>query len=40
MVLIDNGSTLNVCPFKTALTIGLDVETIIPSHLTVKADVH
>ena len=31
MVLIDNGSTLNVCPFRTAFTIGLDVETIIPS---------
>ena len=37
MVLIDNGSTLNVCPFRTALTIGLDVETIIPSPLTVRA---
>ena len=37
MVLIDNGSTLNVCPFRTALTVGLDMETIIPSPLTVKA---
>ena len=36
MVLIDNGFTLNVCPFRTALTIGLDVETIIPSPLTVR----
>ena len=37
MVLIDNGSILNVCPFRTALTIGLDVETIIPSPLTIGA---
>ena len=36
MVLIDNGSTLNVCPLRTALTIGLDMETIIPSPLTVR----
>ena len=37
MVLIDNGSVLIVCPLRTALTIGLDVETIIPSPLTVGA---
>ena len=37
MVLINNGSALNVFPFRTALTIGLDVETIIPSPLTVRA---
>ena len=37
MVLVDNGSTLNVCPFRTALTIGLDVETTILSPLTIKA---
>ena len=37
MVLIDNGSALNICPFRTAFTIGLDMETIIPSPLTVKA---
>ena len=37
MMLIDNGSALNVCPFKTTLTIGLDVETIIPTPLTVRA---
>ena len=37
MVLIDNGSALNVCPFRTDLTIGLDMETIIPSPLTVRA---
>ena len=28
MALIDNGSALNVCPFRTTLTIGLDMETI------------
>ncbi|KAL0015555.1 hypothetical protein SO802_002624 [Lithocarpus litseifolius] len=37
MVLIGNGSALNVCPFRTALTIGLDMEIIIPSPLTVRA---
>ena len=37
VVLIDNGSTLNVCPFRTILTVGLDIETITPSPLTVKA---
>ena len=37
VVLINNGSALNVCPFKTTLTIGLDMETIIPSPLTVRA---
>lgn len=37
MVFIDNGSTLNVCPFRTTLKVGLDVETIIPSSLTIKA---
>ena len=37
MILIDSGSTLNVFPFRTALTIGLDVETIIPSPLTIRA---
>ena len=31
MVLIDNGSTLNACPFRTALKVNLDLETIIPS---------
>ena len=33
MVLIENGFALNVCPFRIALTIGLDMETIIPSPL-------
>ena len=37
MVLIDNGSALNVCPFRSDLTIGVDMETIIPSPLTVRA---
>ena len=36
MVLIDNGSTLNVCPFRTALTVSLDMETIIPSPLAIR----
>ena len=31
------GSALNVCPFRTALTIGLDMETIIPSPLAIRA---
>ena len=37
MVLIDNGSALYVCSFRTALKVGLDMETIIPSPLTVNA---
>ena len=37
MILIDNGFALNVCPFKTTPTIGLDMETIIPCPLTVRA---
>ena len=37
MVLIENEFALNVCPFRTALTVGLDMETIIPSPLTVRA---
>jgi len=37
MVLIDNGSALNLCPFRTTLKVGLDLETIIPSPLTVRA---
>ena len=37
IVLIDNGSTLNICPFRIALTIGLDMETIIHFPLTVRA---
>ena len=37
MVLINNGSALNVCRFRTALTVGLDVKTIIPSPLIVRA---
>ena len=37
LVLIDNGSALNVCPFRTTFIIGIDVETSIPSTLTVRA---
>ena len=37
MMLVDNGSTLNVCPFRIAFKVGLDMETIIPSPLIVKA---
>ena len=37
MVLIDNKSALNVCSLRIALTIGLDLETIIPSPLTIRA---
>ena len=37
MVLIENGFTLNVCPFRTTLTVGLDMETITPSPLIVRA---
>ena len=37
IVLINNGSALNVCPFRTTLTVVLDMETIIPSPLTVRA---
>ena len=37
VVLIYNGFALNVCPFRTTLTIGLDMETIIPSLLIVRA---
>ena len=37
IVLIDNGSALNVCPFRITLKVGLDLETIIPSPLTVRA---
>ena len=37
VVLIDNKFALNVCYLRTALTIGLDMETFIPSPLTVRA---
>ena len=37
ILVIDNGSTLNVCLFRTTLKIGLDMETIIPSPLIVRA---
>jgi len=37
VVLIDNGFALNVCLLRTALIISLDMETIIPSLLTIGA---
>ena len=37
MVLIDNGFTLNVCPFGTTFKVILGLETIIPSPLVVRA---
>ena len=37
MLIIDNKSVLNVCLFRTTLKVVLDLETIIPSPLTVKA---
>ena len=37
MVLVDNGSTLNVCPFKISLKISPSTDTCVPSPLTVKA---
>ena len=37
IVLIDNGSILNVCPFRTTLIVSLDLETITPSLLNVRA---
>ena len=37
MVLIDNGSALNVCPFRISLKVVLELERIIPSPLTVRA---
>ena len=36
MVFIDNGSALNVCPFRIALKVGLDLETIIDSFFTFR----
>ena len=37
MILIDNGSALNVCPFRNTLKVGLDLKTFIPSPLIVGA---
>ncbi|KAL0015637.1 hypothetical protein SO802_002706 [Lithocarpus litseifolius] len=39
MVLVDNGFTPNVCPFRTALKVGLDIETNTPSSLWAQAPV-
>ena len=36
-VLIDNGFALNVYPFRITFTVGLDMETIILSPLTIRA---
>jgi hypothetical protein len=35
-VLVDNGSKLNVCPFKTATTLGIKRDQISPSSLTIR----
>ena len=37
MVLVDNGSALNVCPFKISLKISPNTDTCVPSPLIVKA---
>lgn len=35
-VLIDNGSTINVCPLKTAISVGIDITSLEDSLLTVR----
>lgn len=37
MVLVDNGSALNVCPFKISLKISPNTDTCVPSPITIKA---
>ena len=37
MVLIDDGSTLNVCPLKTTSCLGLRIEDFVPTDQHVKA---
>ena len=37
MVLIDDGSSLNVCPLKTASCLGLSIENFVPTDQHVKA---
>ena len=37
MVLVDDGSTLNVCPLKTASCLGLSIEDFVPTNQHVKA---
>ncbi|XP_075674889.1 uncharacterized protein LOC142644094 [Castanea sativa] len=37
MVLIDNGSALNVCPLKTASSLGLSIEDFVPTDQHVRA---
>ena len=39
MVLVDNRSKRNVCPFRTALKVGLDMETITHSPLWAQAPI-
>ena len=36
-VLVDNGSTLNVCPLKIAITLGIKEGQLSPSSLTIRA---
>ena len=36
-VLVDNGSALNVCPLKTATTLGIKERQLSPSSLTIRA---
>ena len=37
MVLIDDGSVLNMCPLKTASCLGLSIEDFVPTNQHVKA---
>ena len=37
MVLIDNGSALNVCPLKTTSCLGLSIKDFVPSNQHVRA---
>ena len=37
MVLIDNGSALNVCPLKAASCLGLSIEDFVPINQHVRA---
>ncbi|KAJ4839423.1 hypothetical protein Tsubulata_023813 [Turnera subulata] len=37
MVLVDNGSALNVCPLKVACVLGLGLEDFTPSRKTIRS---
>ena len=37
MVLIDDGSALNICPLKIASCLGLNIEDFVPSNQYVRA---